>query len=169
MNTSTRQRYTVITLTADQVNELRQVGWQKTSNVQALISHQYTEKHCYVIYGFYVNDQLFYTCILKEITGKSEIKAAVKSTVKPAEVKPAEVNTNKIIFEVGQNYWYGYSCGDTVVTIEIVKRTDKTVTFRDKHRNKLITRKINHYDLMAESIYPNKSAVCSAKDKVIIN
>ena len=161
MNTSTsKPRCTVITLTADQVNELRK-GWQKNNkNVQSLISYQYTEKHCYTIHGFYVNDQLFWTCVLKEITGKSGTKdqAIPQSEVKPVtEVKPAEVNTDKLKFKIGQTYNY-VSIDGKNKSLTVVDRTDKTITFKNS-LGEPITRNLLHIGVNYECFSPSGQTV----------
>ena len=41
-------------------------------------------------------------------------------------------NNNIVKFEVGKSYYYRFACdSDTVVTVTVIKRTAKTITFKE--------------------------------------
>lgn len=150
MNTSTaRQRYTVITVTERDYMELTADPGYAVLGYQTF---EYVENNTVT--------RLF-TVFIKRV---SEVKK--NSYLKPLQAKVISVNDpldklkeNKVKFEVGSFYDYGF-------IIEIVKRSEKTITYRTPGQPGLTIRKIQDTDPRYETFYPDKNSICSSRNKV---
>lgn len=165
MNTSVRQRYTVITVNYSGYCDLIKDKTIKVLNtIKTLLNHSIDTKW---------QSGLLYTCQIEHIT---EDQAIPQPEVKPDNFKPLQARVigvndpldrlreNKAKFEVGSLYDSGRG-----YKVEIVKRTAKTVTWKIKGLDLTETKKIHEIDISSESFYTSKdnSRSCYAKNKII--
>lgn len=155
MNTSTtRQRYTVITVTERDYMEL-------------------TADPGYVVLGYQTFEYIENNTITRLFTVFIKRAPEVKpDNFKPLQARVIGVNDpldrlrqNRVKFEVGQLYDFGYNKGDTRIKIEIVTRTDKTITYKHYGFKVLYRRKIQDTDPRYETFYPDKNSICSSRNK----
>lgn len=164
MNTSVRQRYTVITVNYSGYCDLIKDKTIKVLNtVRTLLENKIN------VYAM----PYIYTCQIEHIT---EDQAISQPEVKPDSFKPLQARVigvndpldrlrqNKAKFEVGSLYDSGRG-----YKVEIVKRTAKTVTWKIKGLPLTETKKIHEIELGSESFYTSKdnSRSCYAKNKII--
>jgi hypothetical protein len=166
MNTSTtRQRYTVITVNYSGYCELIKDKTIKVLNtVRTLLENKISVYAMPYIYTCQIEKTSFK---LKQDQPMTEYKPSMTAKVISINDPLERLRQNRVKFEVGQLYDFGYNSSDIRVVIEIVARTDKTITFKENGNRQILNRrKIQDTDLRYETFYPNKVAICSSRDKL---